>query len=450
MASGIAATLRAIRIDVNQTGHIEIDAAGLLAGTRAAGDIAPAEVAALAPRFEALCRRLDAWRTGVEPSFFALPFAPDTAAVLARAREISGRFRRTVVLGIGGSSLGGEMLVHALSPQPAPHAVQFFDNVDPTALAPLAAHDWDDTLLLVVSKSGDTAETLSQFLSCLPALEDRFGREALREHILVVTENPRGAFHRIADRLGLEILPHPAVGGRFSVLSVVGLLPAALAGVDIEALLAGARAMAARCAQPDIDRNPALWNAGAQHLQLARGRHQSVQMAYSDRLYPVTSWWRQLWGESLGKRDAAGRPQGLTPVPARGVTDQHSQLQLYLDGPDDKQFTFIVSPDLRNFGARVPARFADLAAVAPLVGHTTGELFLAEFEATRASLARHGRPHRTLALPHADACALGELIVLLEMETVAMAELLGVDPFGQPAVEEGKVLAREYLTKSSK
>ena len=435
---------------MSQGNRIEIDASGFFEETIGQAGIVRREMLALAPHFDDLLRKLRAWRAGEAPSFLALPFAPDTAGIRARARELARRFQRTLVFGIGGSSLGGEMLVHALAPQPAPHAVRFFDNVDPTTLAPLAAHDWDDTLLLVVSKSGDTAETLSQFLSCLPALEHRFGSEALREHVLVVTENPRGALHQIADRLGLEILPHPPVGGRFSVLSVVGLLPAALAGVDIEALLAGARHMTERCAQPDIDRNPALWNAGAQYLQLARGRRQSVQMAYSDRLYPVTFWWRQLWGESLGKRDAAGRACGLTPVEARGVTDQHSQLQLYLDGPDDKQFTFLVNPDLRNFGERVPARFADLAAVAPLVGHATGELFLAEFEATRATLARHGRPHRTLALPHADAHALGELIVLLETETVAMAELLGVDPFDQPAVEEGKVLAREYLTKSSK
>lgn len=432
---------------MSQGNRIEIDTTGLLAGTHGESDIASSEIATLAPRFDDLRQRLRTWRAGDAPSFLNLPFAPDVAGIRARARELARRFQRTVVFGIGGSSLGGEMLVHALSPQPAPRTVHFFDNIDPTTLAPLAAHDWDDTLLLVISKSGNTAETLSQLLSCLPALEHRFGSAALREHILVVTENPRGALYQLADRLGLEILPYPAVGGRFSVLSVVGLLPAALAGADIDGLLEGARHMAARCAQPDLEQNPALWNAGAQYLQLARGRHQSVQMAYSDHLYPVTFWWRQLWGESLGKRDAAGRARGLTPVVARGVTDQHSQLQLYLDGPDDKQFTFLVSPDLRNFGARVPARFADLAAVAPLVGHATGELFLAEFEATRAILVRHGRPQRTLALPHTDAYALGELIVLLETETVAMAELLGVDPFGQPAVEEGKQFMRDLLKK---
>ncbi len=444
MASGIATTLRAIRMDVNQAGHIEIDATGLLAGARGEHDIAPAAVAALAPRFEALCRRLEAWRTGVEPSFFALPFVPDTAAVRGRAREITDRFRRTVVFGIGGSSLGGEILVQALGNRPRRHPVRFCDNVDPLTLAEMTDEPVAETHFLVISKSGDTVETLAQFLSLLPRLEHPGAQ------LTVITENPRGALAQIAQRLGLDVLPHPPVGGRFSVLSVVGLLPAALAGFDIDGLLEGARHMAGRCARPDLDRNPALWNAGAQYLQLARGRHLSVQMAYSDRLYPVTFWWRQLWGESLGKRDAAGRACGLTPVVARGVTDQHSQLQLYLDGPDDKQFTFLVSPDLRNFGERVPARFADLAAVAPLAGHATGELFLAEFEATRATLARHGRPQRTLALPHADAYALGELIVLLETETVAMAELLGIDPFDQPAVEEGKKLARDYLTKRSK
>ncbi len=449
MAPGIAATLRATRIDVNQTGHIEIDATGLLAGARGERDIASAEVAALAPRFEALCRRLDAWRTGVEPSFFALPFAPNTAAVLRRAREITDRFRRTVVFGIGGSSLGGEILVQAFGNRSRRHPVRFCDNVDPLTLVEVTDEPVAETHFLVISKSGDTVETLAQFLSLLPRLEHP-GAQPLRAQLTVITENPRGALAQIAQRLGLEVMPHPPVGGRFSVLSVVGLLPAALAGADIDGLLEGARHMAGRCAQPNLDRNPALWNAGAQYLQLARGRHQSVQMAYSDRLYPVTFWWRQLWGESLGKRDAAGHARGLTPVVARGVTDQHSQLQLYLDGPDDKQFTFLVSPDLRNFGERVPARFADLAAVAPLAGHATGELFLAEFEATRATLARHGRPQRTLVLPHADAYALGELIVLLETETVAMAELLGVDPFDQPAVEEGKKLARDYLTKSSK
>jgi glucose-6-phosphate isomerase len=423
-------------------GTLHLDNAGFFEETLGAPGIRPAELTALAPRFEPLGRRIARWRAGAEPSFLALPFAA-SAPIAARAREAMQRFGHAVVFGIGGSSLGGEMLVGALAPRP--QAVRFCDNVDPAAIEALAPDGWGDTLLLVVSKSGDTAETLAQFLVVLPALE-RHGR--LREQVWVVTENPHGALAGIARELGLEVWPHPAVGGRYSVLSVVGLLPAALAGVDIERLLAGARRMVERCSAPDLERNPAFQGAAAQYLQAARGRGLSVQMAYAERLCPVVAWWRQLWGESLGKRDARGRAQGLTPLAARGVTDQHSQLQLYLDGPDDKQFTFLVSPGLRERGARIPPRFAALPAVAPLAGHGLGELLLAEFEATRATLTRHGRPHRTLSLPPEDPAALGELIVLLEMETVALAELLGVNPFDQPAVEEGKKLAREFLTKA--
>ena len=168
-------------------------------------------------------------------------------------------------------------------------------------------------------------------------------------------------------------------------------------------------------------------------------------MTYCDRLRPELRWFRQLWAESLGKHDRHGRARGLTPVLAHGVTDQHSQLQLYLAGPDDKQFTFLTSPSLSRSGTRIPERFMDIPEVAILAGHTMGELFAAEFESIRTTLTRHGRPHRTLALMPDDPFALGELIVLIEMETVVVAELLGVDPFDQPAVEEGKVLAREYL-----
>jgi glucose-6-phosphate isomerase len=207
--------------------------------------------------------------------------------------------------------------------------------------------------------------------------------------------------------------------------------------------------MAERCTEKSMELNPAFFQGAAQFLHAQRGRSVCVQMAYADRLRAATHWYRQLWGESLGKRDAQGRAQGLTPVEANGVTDQHSQLQLYLDGPDDKQFTFLVDPALRTQGARIPDRFRAIPAIAALVGHATGELFLAEFDATRETLTRHGRPNRTLGLAPDNAVALGELIMLLEMETVVVAELLGVNPFDQPAVEEGKILAREYLTKSS-
>jgi glucose-6-phosphate isomerase len=407
--------------------------------------IDPESVRALSPRLDSLRRRVPDWHAGRVPSFLGLPYATDIGAIAQRGRDIASRLRQTVVFGIGGSSLGGEMLVRILSDPGRDHPVHFYDNIDPASLIELTQVNWAETCLLVVSKSGTTPETLCQFLSLLPTIEKQIGSLNLPRHIFVITENRAGPLYQLAVRLGLEIIPHPPVGGRYSVLSVVGLLPAAIAGVDIQQLLAGARAMAERCVLDDMESNPAFWNGACQYLHAERGRTLSVHMTYCDRLRPVMRWFRQLWAESLGKHDAAGRERGLTPVEAYGVTDQHSQLQLYLAGPDDKQFTFLTSPVLHKSGVRIPDRFADIPEVAALAGHTMGELFTAEFEAIRTTLTRNCRPHRTLRLPPDDPAALGELILLFEMETVVVAELLGVDPFDQPAVEEGKILAREYI-----
>jgi len=261
----------------------------------------------------------------------------------------------------------------------------------------------------------------------------------------VITENPSGALAQVASELEIEIIAHPPVGGRFSVLSVVGLLPAAVAGVDIGTLLAGARKRAEECSAEKMEDNPAFYQATAQFLHAREGRNICVMMPYVDRLRPLGLWYRQLWAESLGKRDRQGRPRGLTPTLAMGATDQHSQLQLYLDGPDDKQFTLLADPALMSEGARISDRFARLPAVKPLVNHTVGELLLAEYRATRETLTRRGRPNRAVTLDTRDPAAIGALLLQLELETVIVAELLGVDAFDQPAVEDGKRLAREYL-----
>ncbi len=424
---------------------LTIDSAALFAERLGANGIHRDDLLALSPRLDALCARLSSPRNGQAASFLDLPYVTDSAAILRQGESLARRFKRTRVFGIGGSSLGGEMLVRLLGR--GAHPIQFYDNIDPTTLVELDNSDWRDTLLLVISKSGNTAETLSQLLTVLPRLERELGPAGVREQVLVITGNPAGAIYRLARELKLEILPHPAVGGRYSALSVVGLLPAAIAGVDIAAVVRGARSMAERCRDRNLENNPAFFNGAAQYLHAQQGRRLCVQMVYADRLRPVSRWYRQLWAESLGKRDAQGRAHGLTPIEAHGVTDQHSQLQLYLEGPDDKQFTFLVDPSLRGQGAAIPERFRALPAIAPLVGHTTGELFLAEFDATRETLTRHGRPNRTIGFTPTGAAAIGELIMLFEMETVVVAELLGVDPFDQPAVEEAKILAREYLKK---
>lgn len=406
------------------------------------GDDIRRAAAELSPRLDGLRERIARWREGSEFSFLSLPASVDPDAIMARARPIADRSARTIVFGIGGSSLGGEMLVRVLGR--GTHRIDFYDNIDPLALAVLDEVDWRATQLLVISKSGDTPETLAQFLAVLPRLQAQIG-DAWREHCLLVT-GASGALSELGRRLSLEVLPHPDVGGRYSVLSVVGLLPAAVAGVDIAGVIAGARAMAERVATPAFEANPAFMGGAVQYLHAQQGRTLSVMVHYGDRLFPMVQWFRQLWGESLGKRDSQGRSLGLTPVRARGVTDQHSQLQLYLDGPDDKQFTLLAYQNLSGHGQTIPTDHRDIAAVAPLAGHRLGELFEAELAATRETLVRRGRPVRTLRFAPGDAVALGEFIVLLEMETVVVAALLGVDPFDQPAVEEGKILAREYLS----
>lgn len=417
---------------------LALDVSTLLDGQRCTR---PA-IQALSPQLDGLRRQLRDWRRGEPFSFYRLPFADETRAIRAHAAGITQRFARTFVFGIGGSSLGGEMLVRNLGNRA--HPVRFFDNIDPSTLAELERADWHDSALLVISKSGNTAETLAQFLSLLPRLEDELGTR-LHEHVRVITENRDGDLARIATDLGIEIIAHPPVGGRYSVLSVVGLLPAAIAGVDVAALLAGARTMAEECGQDDMLENPAFFNGAAQYLHAECGRSICVFMPYADRLRPLGLWYGQLWAESLGKHDPQGRARGLTPALAMGATDQHSQLQLYLDGPDDKQYTLLADPLLGTGGLRVPQRYAGLPATAPLAGHTTGELLLAEFRATRETLTRHARPNRTFQLDTRNPAAIGALILLLELETVVVARLLNIDPFDQPAVEESKMLARQYL-----
>ncbi len=407
------------------------------------------EIKQLSPRLDKLRQRIQKWLDPKEPSFLNLPWTTDVSAIKKQGQVYSRKFKRTVVFGIGGSSLGGEMLVRTLGHRSPRNQVNFYDNVDPSTMEEVNEIHWPDTLCLVISKSGNTAETLSQFLTVLPRMERYLGTEGISEHTLFITENEQGALFELGKRLNIPTIAHPPIGGRFSVLSIVGLLPAYISGVDIDGVMEGARAMAKRCGLADMTENPAFYNGGAQYLHAHKGRTITMMMPYADNLRLMVNWFRQLWAESLGKVDANGQHQGLTPIEAHGVTDQHSQLQLLLEGPDDKFVTFVTNPGLRYEGRRVPMQFQDIPAITPLAGHTIGELFISELKATRTTLTRRGRPNRTLALDDRDAYALGELIILLEMETVVLAELMGIDAFDQPAVEESKVLTRQYLSQMS-
>jgi len=429
--------------------RLAIDSSSFLKDTIGENGVSKEEIEALSPKLDKLRQQIKEWRESDAVNFLNLPEKAELEDIERMGQEYSRNFKRTLVFGIGGSTLGGEMLSRTLGYRSHSNQVDFYDNVDPGTFSDVYDARWSETLCMVISKSGDTAETLSQFLTVLPHMERYLGEDGARDHTVIITENKNGALYKIAQQLGIKVIPHPPIGGRFSVLSVVGLLPAYISGVDISGVLEGARSMVKRCTLDDMLENPAFFNGSAQFLHSEKGRNISVFMPYADNLRLVVNWYRQLWAESLGKTDGNGNHKGMSPVENHGVTDQHSQLQLMLEGPDDKQVTFLAHPGVRHRGKRVPMRFQEHPAVAPLAGHTMGELFLAELMGTRETLSRHGRPNRTFSLHDRDAYAIGELIMLLEMETIVVAELMGVNAFDQPAVEENKVLIRQYLNDLS-
>jgi glucose-6-phosphate isomerase len=363
------------------------------------------------------------------------------------------------VLGIGGSALGPVALRSALRPSgwnslgdaarggfPRLHVL---DNVDPVTIdALLGRLDLGRALFVVTSKSGGTAETMSQFLVVHERLAAAVG-DAWRDHVVFVTDPAKGALRPLAERERVAALDIPAnVGGRFSVLTPVGTLPAALIGVDVAALLRGAGDMARLCATDDPARNPAAAYAALQFLADTRlGKPMHVFMPYSDELRDFAAWFVQLWAESLGKIRPDGRSVGPTPIAALGATDQHSQVQLFMEGPADKTVTFLAVRE-RGVDVRIPAAFGDVAELAYLGGHSLGELIDVEQRATAGALAARGRPNMTLTVDRVDAWHVGALIMFLELATAYAGHLYGVDAFNQPGVELGKQFAYAMLGRA--
>ncbi len=365
----------------------------------------------------------------------------DLAEISATAARLSGHCDAVAVIGIGGSSLGAEALT-ALTATPRTQ-LHFLDNPDPESLARFrAAVDPARTGAVVVSKSGGTAETLALAMTVVPEIVKARSGDSPEDFLCVITEPGDNPLQRLAEHWDVPAMDHdPDIGGRFSVFSCVGLLPAALAGLDIEMVRSGAADAVELNTRSDNGREaPAVLGAAiSMELLRRRGARTSVLMPYADALAPFARWHRQLWAESLGKN---GR--GTTPIDALGAVDQHSQLQLYLDGPDDKMFT-VITQDLEGRGARVPPDLAKIAGADYLAGHTTGDLLAAEQEATIESLLAQSRPVRRIAVPRVDEAALGALMAHFMLETVMSAFLLGVDAFDQPAIEDGKVRARARL-----
>ncbi|HWP14168.1 MAG TPA: glucose-6-phosphate isomerase [Xanthobacteraceae bacterium] len=357
-----------------------------------------------------------------------------------------------VVLGTGGSSLGGQTLAQladiavrgaeAFRSGPRMH---FVDNLDPGTYDKLLSRlPLATTRFIAISKSGGTGETLMQTAAALSAVKGAGLEARTGELFFGISEAVKpGRRNGLRDLLGSSVafLEHdPNIGGRYSVLSNVGLLPAAILGLDIQRVRAGAAsALAPVLAERPAAEVPAALGAALNIAAAAGHKNITVLMAYADRLERFSRWFTQLWAESLGKDG-----KGTTPIGALGPVDQHSQLQLFIAGPRDKLFT-VVTVDTKGQGPRIDAALAKRAGEADLGGKTIGDLVAAQGRATAETLAKNGCPVRTMHLPRLNEESLGALLMHFMLETIIAAHLIGVDAFDQPAVEEGKVLAKHYL-----
>jgi glucose-6-phosphate isomerase len=361
-------------------------------------------------------------------------------ASVKEGRRLARLADTLVVDGIGGSALGALALQTAFRPR---HRLVVLDNVDPEGVsAKLAGLDPERTAVNVITKSGSTAETMANLLVLLGWMGRKLGPRHVRRWS-ATTDPRRGDLAAVAERLGIPMLPVPEnVGGRFSVLTPVGLVPAAFLGIDVDALMQGARTMRDHCWSRPAAANVGVLGAALLHaLATTRGRSIQVLMPYADALLHLADWYRQLWAESLGKRtDRSGRvvETGQTPVVSLGATDQHSQVQLYMEGPHDKVITFLEVERFRR-DVKIPRQHADLASLGYLGGRTLGELIAAERRGTELALTAAGRPNFTWRLPEISAHVLGQLIYLFEFQTALSGELYDIDAFDQPGVEAGKV-----------
>lgn len=409
----------------------------------------------LATRFGEIQQEVADRRRGGEYGFYKLVDQDRTVRQIKTFAEGLGQAHdHVLVLGIGGSALGTKALLTALR-RPAwnewdDEGRDFFprltvlENIDPASVsAALERIDPRRVLVNVISKSGGTAETMAQYLVVRAWLDEALGQAAAR-HLVFTTDPERGALREIARREHIATLDVPPdIGGRFSVLSPVGLLPAALVGIDIEGLLAGAGSAVTRAESDDLLQNmPALYAALHWAADTELGARINVLMPYTDRLREFAEWYRQLWAESLGKQtDRKGRTVnvGLTPVGAVGATDQHSQVQLFMEGPFDKAVTFVTVEDV-GLDVPIPARPDLPPDLAYLPGHTMGELLRAEYEATASALSQMGKMNCTLSLPDLSPATVGEAIMFFQLATGYAGAWYGVDPFDQPGVELGKRL----------
>ena len=412
--------------------------------------ITPAQLDNLADKTLPLISRINQERKDGKRPYRDLPSRTETVEQVKKlTAQVKEGCENLVVLGIGGSALGNIALQTALNPymhnldqsQRKGPRLFVFDNVDPAQFASFL--DWaddklDKTIFNVISKSGRTAETASQLMIVRELLLDRLGGGGLQNQVIATTDFHKGTLRKIAAEANLRCLEVPdGVGGRFSVLSAVGLFSAAMCGIDIDELLAGARDMDEKVSREDFRRNPAALNAAINYHFYTHGKRNSVIMPYSDALKDMADWYRQLWAESLGKKEDLDKRQveiGPTPIRALGATDQHSQVQLYREGPNDKLFTFL---EVNDFSS--DPRIGPAPDCAPELGFLAGKklstLLNNEKKATEYALLHDKRPCLTILFDQVNAYTVGQFIYLFEVTTSFAGALFHINTYDQPAVE---------------
>lgn len=435
--------------------QIRLDVNPMMAEYVGSHGITRAELDAKIPALKQAHTAVEAGRGKDMQGWMDLPYNQDSivAEIEKTAKEIRSEFEAFVVLGIGGSALGPAAVQAALNhlhynelsaeKRNGPR-LYIEDNIDPERMAALMdVIDLNKTCFNVITKSGGTAETMSQYLIVTDALKAVCGDD-WKKHILITTSESKGFLIKIAKREGFKTFFIPdGVGGRFSELCPVGLIAAAVCNIDIRAMLTGARDMDQRCKTDDVFANPALLDAGLMMLAFDKGANMSVMMPYADSLKLMADWYAQLWAESLGKNVTLdGKPChcGQTPIKTLGVTDQHSQLQLYTEGPFDKVITFLKVKDFRAT-TNIPHGCDDIPTIAFLGGKSHNQLIEAERQGTEYALYKAERMCQIIELPEVSAHTIGQLLYFFELVTAYAGALLNINTFNQPGVEESKIAA---------
>lgn len=383
------------------------------------------------------------------PGFLEVPYTRKWVDGVLDLKSWVQSFDAVVILGIGGSALGNLALQTSLNPlnyntmskdKRKKPKIYVIDNVDPDYIASvLDSIDVSKTLFNVISKSGTTAEAMTNYMIARGIIES-YGLKG-KEHLLFTTDPENGVLRKIADEEGIKTLEiPPSVGGRFTVLTPVGLLSAVAGGIDVIDLVNGAKDMCEKVKNENVWENPAALNALIHYIYYNRGYNISVMMPYSNRLYLLADWYRQLWAESLGKRvDLDGKEVfvGQTPIKALGATDQHSQVQLYNEGPFDKIVTFL---KLDNFGREItiPSIHNDIPALKYLGGKKVSDLLNTELTGTEYAMVEHNRPNMKLIFPEINPYNIGQFLFAYEFQTAIMGKLLNINAYDQPGVELGK------------